>query len=92
MTTASLLNSIPVCCGSNLGIKKILIIARNGSLLHAMYIITNRNEKNDEELSQKIFRLNKKRSLNRRLAFGYPGQREKNDILLWICDVVNGKF
>ena len=38
-------------------------------------------KKNDEELSQKIVRLKKKkRSLNRRLAFGYTGQREKMNI------------
>ena len=68
--------SFPVCCGSNLRIKKILIIARNESLLHTMYIISNRSEEIDEELVRKLS-VWKKRSLNRRLAFGYTGQREK---------------
>ena len=71
--------SFPVCCGSNLRIKKILIIARNESLLHTMYIISNRSEEIDEELVRKLS-VWKKRSLNRRLAFGYTGQREKMNI------------
>ena len=56
--------SFPVCCGSNLRIKKILIIARNESLLHTMYIISNRSEEIDEELVRKLNLYDTKHILN----------------------------
>ena len=86
--------SFPVCCGSNLRIKKILIIARNESLLHTMYIISNRSEEIDEELVRKLS-VWKKTKFKSETPFRIYRTERKNeyretDILLRICDVVNG--